>query len=336
MMAEFRCADFVLDVNLVGGKDKVRKNDSEVSGAGSAMAEKATVTVRQIILVALVLLSVYCVWLAYREFHPTAYFLFADVGQGKCILVVAPNGKTMLIDAGTQTYGQNGKEASVAQKVISQFARIGVRRIDVILVTHPDKDHCNLVPILAREFQPRLFLSPIGDNPEVEWQSAKAAMMNGRTETVVVQLGQRLWLDTRNGVVVEVLGPPKGIVPKVSEWSPNDGSTVLKLRFGEISVLFTGDVGETGQRWLLGSGVDLSADILDVPHHGSKHNLRTFLRAVRPKIAVISAGRQNPFGHPAPSTVEVLKGLRALVWVTGEQGSLLIKTDGRSLDLTGL
>lgn len=300
------------------------------------MAEKATVTVRQIVLVVLALLSAYCVRLAYRDFHPTASFLFADVGQGKCILVVAPNGKTMLIDAGTQTYGQDGKEEATAQKVVSQFARIGVRKIDVILVTHPDKDHCNLVPILARELQPRLFLSPIGDSPEVEWQSVKAAIMNGHTKTIAARLGQRLWLDTKNGVVVEVLGPPEGIVPKVSEWSPNDASTVLKLRFGKISVLLTGDVGETGQRWLLGSGADLRASILDVPHHGSKHNLETFLRTVRPKIAVISAGRQNPFGHPDPSTVEALKRLGAIVWVTGEQGSLLIKSDGRTFNLTGL
>jgi len=300
------------------------------------MAEKATRTVKQIILVALVLLAAYCVWLVYRDFRPTAYFLFADVGQGKCILVIAPNGKTMLIDAGTQTYGQDGKEEATAQKVISQFAQIGVRKLDVILVTHPDKDHCNLVPILTREMQPRLFWSPVGESHEVEWQSVKAAMINGRTKTVAAQLGQRLWLDAKNGVVVEVLGPPAGIVPKVSEWNPNDASTVLKLKFGEISVLFTGDVGEVGQRWLLSSGMNLRATVLDVPHHGSRHNLETFLRAVRPKIAVISAGRQNPFGHPAPSTVEALKRVGAIVWVTGEQGSLLIKTDGQSFNLTSL
>ncbi len=300
------------------------------------MAEKVTKTVRQVAIVALVFLAAYCARLVYRDFHPTALFLFADVGQGKCILVVAPNGKAMLIDAGTQTYGQDGKEEKFAQKVLSQFARIGVRKLDVILVTHPDKDHCNLVPILVKELQPHLFWSPVGENPEIEWQSVKAAITNNYTKTIVARLGQRLWLDARNGMWVEVLAPPVSIVPKVSEWSPNDASTVLRLKFGEISVLFTGDVGEMGQRWLLGSGANLQATILDVPHHGSKHNLETFLSAVRPKIAVISAGRQNPFGHPDPSTVEVLKRLGATIWVTGEQGSLLVKTDGHSLNLTSL
>ncbi|MCS7187153.1 MAG: MBL fold metallo-hydrolase [Armatimonadetes bacterium] len=300
------------------------------------MAERTKKTVRQIVLVALAFVAIKCVVEVYHEFNPTTSLLFADVGQGRCILVVAPNGKTLLVDAGTQIYGQEGREKETAQRILPLFARLGVRRLDVILVTHPDKDHYNLVPILTKEFPASLFWSPIGENSEIEWQSVKAAMTNSRTETVVVQLGQRLWLDARNGVSFEVLAPPAGIVPKVSEWSPNDASTVLKLRFGEFSVLFAGDVGEAGQRWLLNSGVDLRATILDVPHHGSKHNLETFLRAVRPKIAVISAGRQNPFGHPAPSTVEALERLGAIVWVTGEQGSLLIRTDGRNFNLTGL
>ncbi|MFN3421373.1 MAG: ComEC/Rec2 family competence protein, partial [Armatimonadota bacterium] len=233
------------------------------------MAEKLSKTVRQVAIVALAFLAAYCVRLVYHDFHPSALFLFVNVGQGKCILVVAPNGKAMLIDAGTQTYGQDGKEEKLAQKVLSQFARIGVRKLDVILVTHPDKDHCNLVPILVKELRPYLFWSPIGESPEIEWQSVKAATINSRIKTIAAQLGQRLWLDARNGMWVEVLAPPAGIVPKVSEWSPNNASTVLRLRFGEISALFTGDVGETGQRWLLGSGANLQATILDVPHHGS-------------------------------------------------------------------
>jgi competence protein ComEC len=206
----------------------------------------------------------------------------------------------------------------------------------VILVTHPDKDHCNAVPILATELRPQLFWAPVGDSPEKEWQTVKTLMSDEGIKTVVAQVRQRLWLDTRNKVVVEVLGPPEGVVARVSEWSPNDASTVLKFRFGKVSALFTGDVGEVGQRWLLQSGADLRATVLDVPHHGSRHNLETFLTAVRPKIAVISAGRQNPFGHPDPKTVKTLQGLGASVWVTGEQGSLLVETDGQNLKLTKL
>jgi len=300
------------------------------------MKEKVMGVARQIGLIALVFVAAMCVWLTYRDLRPKALILFADVGQGKCILLVAPNGKTMLVDAGTQTYGQDGRESSVAQKILSQFAQIGVRRLDVILVTHPDKDHCNAVPILATELRPQLFWSPVSDSSEREWQAVKTLMSDKGVKTVIAQVGQRLWLDTRNRVIVEVLGPPEGVVARVSEWSPNDASTVLKFRFGKVSALFTGDVGEAGQRWLLRSGANVRAKILDVPHHGSKHNLKTFLSAVRPKIAVISAGRQNPFGHPDPETVKTLQELGASVWVTGEQGSLLIETDGQNFKLTKL
>ncbi|MCS7266131.1 MAG: MBL fold metallo-hydrolase [Armatimonadetes bacterium] len=300
------------------------------------MVAKLPRAVRQVVLFALAFLAFYCLNLTYKEFRATVSILFADVGQGKCILVIAPNGRTLLIDAGTQTYGQEGKEEPMAQKVASQFARMGVRKIDVILVTHPHKDHCNFLPILAKEFQPSLFWLPVVESSELEWHSVKTAMANSQTKKVVAQLGQRLWLDMKNGLLVEVLSPPEGIVPKVSEWNPNDASTVLKLNFGEISILFTGDIGEVGQRWLLNSGANLRATILDVPHHGSKHNLKTFLLAVRPKVAVISAGRQNPFGHPDSSTIETLQSLGASVWVTGQQGSLLVKTDGQNFSLTKL
>jgi len=175
------------------------------------MAEKLTGAVRQIGLVALMFVAGFCLWVTYRDFRPTALMLFADVGQGKCILLVAPNGRTMLIDAGTQTYGQDGREDLTAQKILSQFARIGVRRLDVILVTHPDKDHCNAVPILATELRPKLFWAPVGDSPEEEWQAVKTLMSDERVKTVVAQVGQRLWLDTRNGWSLKFSDHLKGL-----------------------------------------------------------------------------------------------------------------------------
>lgn len=292
--------------------------------------------VRRLFVVALAFAAIYCIRLTYCDFRPTASILFADVGQGKCILVVAPNGRTMVIDAGTQTYGQDSWDELVAQRILSRFARIGVSKLDVISVTHPDEDHYNVVPTLVIELKPKLFWMPVGESAEADWQAIKTLMLDKDVEMVVAQVGQRLWLDTKNGMVVEVLGPPKGISARQPGSSSNSASTVFKLRFKEVSALFTGDVDEMGQRWLISSGADLRAAILDVPHHGSRHNLKTFLLAVRPKIAVISAGRKNPFGHPDPSTVEILLELGANVWVTGERGSLLIETDGRNFDLTKL
>ncbi len=286
--------------------------------------------VRLIALASLIATAAYCSYQVIRIGTPQCTLAFLNVGQGKCILIIAPNGNTLMVDAGTQPYGQLGVgERCAKQQILPTLLRMGVRRLHVIAVTHPDKDHCNAVPILVRELRPLLFWLPVGDSSELDWQAVRAAVQEKNIRTIVAQLGQRLWLDARHKVFVEVLGPPDGMVVKVSDWSPNDASTVFKVRFGRITALLTGDIGATGQRWLLQSGADLRATILDVPHHGSKHNLETFLVAVRPKVAVISAGRQNPFGHPALETVAVLRRMGATIWVTGEQGSLLIRTNGQ-------
>ncbi len=301
------------------------------------MKVEAIKRVRQVAVGGLAAIAIFCALSAFRTTRPILSVVFLDVGQGKCAVVIAPNGNTLMVDAGTQTYGREGVgERLATQRILPALARLGIRRLHVMVVTHPDKDHCNAVPIVARELRPVLFLSPAGNSSEPEWLSVKAAFQGGAVTMVIAQRGQRLWLDPRNGIVAEVLGPPSGAVARVSEWTPNEASTVLKLRWQEFSVLFTGDLGETGQRWLLQSGTDLRATVLDVPHHGSKHNTATFLRMVRPKIAVISAGRQNPFGHPAPETVKVLQQMGATIWLTGEQGSLLVRTDGRQWTLTGL
>ncbi len=288
-------------------------------------------------LLGLVLLAGYCGWLTEGELRSSASVLFMDVGQGKGAVVIAPNGNTLLVDAGTQAYGRDGVGEQVAtSRILPLLARMGIRRLSVIAVTHPDKDHCNAVPMLAKELPPRLFWAPAGESSEPDWLAVKATMHQLGVRTVTAQVGQRLWLDAKRGVVAEVLGPPKAKAVRVSEIAPNDASTVFKVRLGEVSVLLTGDIGETGQRWLLQSGADIQATILDVPHHGSRHNLETFLFAVRPEVAVISVGRQNPFGHPAPKTVETLRRIGAIVWLTGEQGSLKVTVQGRRWTLTGM
>jgi competence protein ComEC len=171
---------------------------------------------------------------------------------------------------------------------------------------------------------------------ETGYLALEAAIRQARAKVVRVRQGQKLWLDVRHGVVAEVLGPPDGMPARSSPMNANDASAVVKVRFGAVSLLATGDAGEQAQRWLLHSGADLRATVLDVPHHGSRHVLAPFLRAVRPKVAVISSGRNNPFGHPAPETLAALQALNATIWRTDAQGGLLVWTDGRHWRLSPL
>ncbi|MFA0732012.1 MAG: hypothetical protein LKKZDAJK_000123 [Candidatus Fervidibacter sp.] len=292
---------------------------------------------RHIALFGLLLLTGGSGWRAWQEWHPTALFAFVNVGQGKCLLIVAPNGRTLMIDGGSHAYGEDNRGAEVAERtILPVLRRLGVRRLDAVLVTHPHDDHCNALPAIVQRLPPTLFWRPTVSSVEAGYLALEAAMKQVGARSIQVRRGQKLWLDTRYGMVAEVLGPPEGMPSSSSPKDANDASAIVKVWFGKVCLLATGDAGEQAQRWLLHSGMDLQATILDVPHHGSRHVLPSFLRAVRPKVAVISSGRNNPFGHPAPETLAALQALNATIWRTDAQGGLLVWTDGRHWRLSPL
>lgn len=296
-----------------------------------------SVRLRQLVLWGLVLLAGWLALTAWREWHPRAAFAFLAVGQGKCIVIIAPNGKTLLVDGGSHSYGDPMRGQQVAERVVlPSLRRLGVQQINAVLVTHPHEDHCNAIPTVAREMPPALFWQPAATLADASYLAVETTMRAVGARTVRLQRGQRLWLDARHGVVAEVLGPPPNMPAVVGQSDANEASAVVRVRFGRVSVLLTGDAGETAQRWLLRSGVDLRSTVLDVPHHGSRHVMAEFLRAVRPAVAVISVGRNNPFGHPAPSTLMFLQALNATIWRTDQQGGLVVWTDGTGWRLAGL
>jgi competence protein ComEC len=142
--------------------------------------------------------------------------------------------------------------------------------------------------------------------------------------------GRRHWQWER--LQMSVLAPPETPEKQRPAWLPrneNDRSLVLRLQYGAVRLLLTGDIEQTTERWLLAQGADVRADILKVPHHGSKTSTSlAFVQQVQPQVGIISTGAGNPFGHPHQQVLDVLMQQGVAVWRTDKHGAITITSDG--------
>ncbi len=142
-----------------------------------------------------------------------------------------------------------------------------------------------------------------------------------------IDIGDRIRVSER--VEIEVLGPPVDTIPATLA-SGNDTSLVLLVRIGTRRILLPADIERAGERWLVDSGLDLRADALIVPHHGSAtSSTRAFLDAVQPRVAVVSVGAHNPYGHPVPEVIARYVGVH--LYRTDESGDIALRSDGDRL-----
>ncbi len=247
---------------------------------------------------------------------------FLDVGQGDAIFIEAPNGKQVLIDGGRPD-----------NKVLAELAEImpiGDRTIDIVVATHPDADHVGgLTEVLKRYKTKLLLISQEGDT-----SIAKALLDEYRDLEIsgfYARQGMRFLLDAEHGIVADILFPDRD----VRGWEANAGSIIMRLTYGEQSFLFTGDA-EAGVEGALVKAIPglIDVDVLKLGHHGSKtSSSEIFLKAVTPEIAIISAGKNNSYGHPAPEVMARLKKFSIPSLSTQDQGTITFVTDGTRLSL---
>jgi competence protein ComEC len=172
----------------------------------------------------------------------------------------------------------------------------------------------------------------VGRVPESDLEFIRFERTLGRRDVALatVSEGDRFEID---GVGVEVLWPPRPSQAPVT--SGNNDSVVLRLAYGSIAVLLTGDLEQSAENALIESGVNLRADVLKVPHHGSKtSSTEAFINAVQPGNAVISVGERSRFGHPHPSVMNRFVERGVEVFQTGRDGTVTVKTDGRLLEVS--
>jgi competence protein ComEC len=251
-----------------------------------------------------------------------------DVGQGDAILVDGPRGGRILLDS--------GPDPDRLLTVLDRHVPAWDRRLDLVVLTHPHEDHVAGLAVLVERYR----VAVIAENGMLGSGPGDAAFRSWLAATHVLTrrlaAGDRLELDD---IGMNVLWPIRGTVPVRSPSigrAVNDTSIVLDVRYGERRMLLTGDIEDDVDPTLLGHGIGGPAgrrlDVLKVAHHGSRTaTSEAWLNALQPRMAMISAGTGNPYGHPAPETVARLRAHGARVLRTDLDGDLQVSTDGHDL-----
>jgi len=240
--------------------------------------------------------------------------LFLDVDQADSTLINLPSGDSVLVDAGGTVRGS----FDVGGRIVSPVLwHAGVRRLGYLVLTHGDPDHIGGAPSVIADFEPREVWAGV----PVPASRALRAL-----RTLVTEQGGA-WRTVRAGDALTWGGVTLRVVhPALPDWE--------RQEVRDVSVVLPVDIGAEVERSLAGSLGPASFRVLKVPHHGSRtSSSAAFVTALRPNVAIVSAGRENPFGHSHPEGVKRLTDAGAEVWHTGEVGAVSVCTDGRAVRL---
>jgi competence protein ComEC len=250
-----------------------------------------------------------------------------DVGQGDAFLVTAPDRQTLMVDAGGIPVGA----FDIGDRIVGPALRArGLRRLDYVALTHADLDHLGGAAALLRDFAPREVWAGVPVAGHAPLEALRGLARATRTPWRWLQRGDRLEMGR-----VEVIAHH----PPMPDWERqrvrNDDSLVLEVRYGAVSVWLTGDISEAVERELLAAADHRRLNVLKAAHHGSLTSSgRRWVEHLRPAAVLVSAGRGNLFGHPAPAVVARYKSVGAEVFRTDKDGQIELVTNGLSLEVS--
>ncbi len=251
--------------------------------------------------------------LAENDGKLSVYFL--DVGQGDSSLIIFGN-KTILIDAGEMDMGDG---------VVNVLKALGVTRIDLLVATHPHSDHIGGMQKVLDNFAVGQVLDSGMPHTSVIYERFLEKIDKKNIPYKIAVQGDTIDLDPAMRIVV--LSPPERRFGD----DLNANSIVLRISYGTINFLFTGDVGSEAETALSKSGYALDAQILKVGHHGSMYSSSpAFIARVHPETAIISLERDNPYGHPHKQAVDILTEAGATIYRTDRDGTILVRSNGIS------
>jgi competence protein ComEC len=259
-----------------------------------------------------------------------------DVGQGDSLFVVSPHGRTLLIDGGGAFKGFPGREErsgiDPGEEAVSPYLwSRGFQKLDVVALTHAHQDHIGGLTAILENFH----VGTLWIGREVN-STALAQLEQLAREKRISILHERqgkpfLW----DGVVTEVLWPEVG-PEQIGPTPVNNDSLVLRMKYGDQAMMLPGDAEKQVENTILKENGEaaLRSEILKAGHHGSKNStMPGFLAAVHPSVAVISAGEENPYGHPNPELLERLETAGVRILRTDRDGAVHLLTDGKKWEI---
>ena len=244
-----------------------------------------------------------------RGTHGNLEVWFFDVGQGDAILIRTPSDHQILIDG--------GPDNTILQK-LGNVLPFWDKSLDFVALTHPHADHLTGLLEVAQRYNVEHFLiSGVGCSNALcdEWQKELGQEPN---KTLKATVGQKIEFD--DGVKIEVLAPTDEML---RNGNLNNTSVVLRLSYKKFDAIFSGDAESDEQDAILGESKNLQSEVYKIPHHGSENGVNlNFFQAVSPEVAVISVGKDNPYGHPHQAALELFSKIKVLR--TDEDGDIKI------------
>lgn len=252
---------------------------------------------------------------------PNLLISFLDVGQGDAIFIQTPNGKNILIDGGPE------------DRVIDELKKVfqgDIRHIDILVITNPDMDHINGFSYILDEYSVSSVLEPGTRSTTPTYKNLIKKIKNKNIPLLSGYKDMKIVLDQEKDIYLDVLFPDQ----KVRGWGSNDGSLVLRLVYGNTSIMLMGDATELTEK-IIAVTTDkdkLESNILKLGHHGSKtSSSEMWIDAVSPQSVIVSAGQNNRYGHPSEEVIDRLNARDIEILKTYEEGTITFESDGESI-----
>lgn len=274
----------------------------------------------KIVLIAILLVTNGLVWIKILSFEarPPLKVVFLDIGQGDSIFIETKFGNQLLIDG-----GRNESLIRKLSKEISAFDK----SIDVVLATHPDADHIGGLPVLLERFDVDVYVESGNESETLVYKSLEKILSEKKIKRILGRRG--LIIDLGGGIFAQILFPDRD----VSKMESNLASIVLKITYGDVSFMLSGDSPVSIESYLTSlEGNNLQSEVLKLGHHGSRTSTSPdFLNLVSPRYSVVSAGLGNRYGHPHKEVISMVSDFGSEILETSKLGSVTFYSDGEKV-----